>query len=70
MKVMMSTKDYTWCESCKSWIDTNSLEHIVLNNISWKCCPACGDGIVMTIDEISTMDKENKINIAKGIWGL
>lgn len=69
-KVMMSTKDFTWCETCRAWVETNSLETVRLNNITWKCCPACQDGICMTIDEVKHMDAGNKKEIAKAIWEL
>jgi len=62
-----------WCDQCGDWIEQFT-PHVQDNAIS---CLHCGNILMKvttmkyyTVDQIKKMNKQERIKIAKAIWGL
>jgi len=60
-----------WCDGCMTWVSSFYIPDVQTNPI-FTVCAHCGTGVMMSVPDAREMglSRDDRIRIAKMIWGL
>lgn len=61
--------DKVYCHECGVWVDISTTVERRTEITDWLCCSHCGEGLMMSVNDIK-ISKQTRKAIAKGIWEL